>query len=178
MKTSNMALSLMLVLSLILAAPVLAAQEQHAGKASGDQAAFHSFKASDLMDKNVNSQNGEKLGKVEDVVISHDGRVNFVVVSSADGDKFIPVPWRAFQTAQFSSAGAKDKDLIANMDKNKFMSAPSFDKNNWPNLTSSEWENRVYGYYGMTAPSDTGMRDMHQGKGTMERGQTGTMDAR
>jgi sporulation protein YlmC with PRC-barrel domain len=176
MKTSNMALSLMLVLSLILAAPVLAAQEQQAGKASGEQAAFHAFKASDLMDKNVNSQTGEKLGKVEDVVISHDGRVNFVVVSSADGDKFIPVPWRTFQTSQIGAT--KDKDLIANLDKSKFMSAPSFDKNNWPNLTSSEWENRVYGYYGMTAPSDTGMRDMHQGKGTMERGQTGTMDAR
>ncbi len=167
MKTFRTALAAVMVFSLTLSTPVFAqkAMDQSQKMSAGQTAGSHAFKASELIDKNVKSNTGENLGKVQDVVLGPDGRANFFILSGAE-DKLIPVPFRALNLSQVSGTD-KAKDLTANIDKNKLSNAPSFDKGNWPNLSSSDWQNRIYGYYGFSAP--TGDMMQMQDRGTMQQ---------
>jgi hypothetical protein len=34
-------------------------------------------------------------------------------------------------------------------DKSKLMSAPTFDQNNWPDISGPEWRHSIFSYYGV-----------------------------
>lgn len=110
------------------------------------------FRASDLLGKDLKSDNGQKLGEISDLVVGSDGRLNYAVVSRGGmmgvGDRLIPVPWNAIHT------GSKDDGFMINIDEKKFSSAPSFTKDEWGKLADPRWEKDVYGYYG--EPSRSG----------------------
>jgi sporulation protein YlmC with PRC-barrel domain len=95
-------------------------------------------KASSLIGMAVVNPQGEKLGKVKDIVIDLNGdRVSYVVLSTGtsilSSEKLHAVPLQAFRP---DSAG---NELILNADKNKMEQAQGFDKNSWPSLNSTSW---------------------------------------
>ncbi len=106
------------------------------------------FKASELIGKTVKDQKGDKLGKVDNVLISKDGRANFVVLSH--DRKYYPIPFETFMSngSNVQKVNA-DKDLtLASLDKDKLKSAPSF-KDKKFDLSSRDWECKSFSFYGV-----------------------------
>lgn len=97
-------------------------------------------------DKVVNTQN-EDLGKIEDLMIDVEtGRVAYAVLSFGGflgiGDKLFAIPWAALRLDEAS------KVFILDVDKETLKSAPGFDKDNWPDLSSVDYARSVYSHYG------------------------------
>jgi len=104
---------------------------------SGDQVTKIN-KASQLVGMTVKNQQGEKLGKIDDVVIDLSGeKVAYCVLSVSQGafsaDKLHAVPLRAFQPS------ADGTHITLNADKEKLAQAPGFDKENWPSPSNPSW---------------------------------------
>jgi hypothetical protein len=90
---------------------------------------------------------GEDLGKIEEIIIdSRDSRVAYAILSFGGfmgmGDKHFAIPWQALtlDASQGTAALMIEKDRLKN--------APGFDKDKWPDMTSSTWATEVLGHYG------------------------------
>ena len=113
------------------------------------QGSMHgTYKASMFMGKVVRNTKGEELGYIRDMIAGTEGRIKYVVVSQGGGlfgigSKRIPVPWSAikFETEHFSG--------VLDMEKGKFMDAPSIAGSNWRIFDEPEWEKKVHDYYGV-----------------------------
>ncbi len=96
----------------------------------------------------VEDSQGQRIGKVEDLIIDpQSDRVLFAVVEYGGtlgvGGKYTAVPLSVF------SEGNRDR-LVLNINKDKLASAPTFDKNQWPDVRDRAWSENVYRYYGQT----------------------------
>lgn len=99
-------------------------------------------------DKVINSK-GEKLGKVEDIMIDVDtGRVAYVVLSFGGfmgiGDKLFAIPWQAMRVDE------RQHCFVLDMDKSRLERAPGFDKSNWPDMSDPAFGSQVHSYYNVT----------------------------
>jgi sporulation protein YlmC with PRC-barrel domain len=103
-------------------------------------------RVSKILGKKVISQKGEDLGKIEDLVLSKDGYLDFMVLAPGGllgtGDRLIPIPWKAVTT------GAKADTIIINMDKSQLEKAPNVESKKWPNLPDSEWYGKIREFFG------------------------------
>lgn len=95
----------------------------------------------------VISPHEEELGKIEDFVIDiRPGQVAYIILSFVGalgvGDRFFAVPWNALELNTDKHA------FVLNIDKDVLKSAPGFDRNSWPNMSSRDWGERIYAYYG------------------------------
>ncbi len=95
-------------------------------------------RCSQLIGMEVKNQQGDKLGKINDVVIDFsNGRVAYVVLNSSTSpftaDKLHAVPLRAFQPA------SDGKSVVLNADKEKLANAQGFAKDEWPSATNPSW---------------------------------------
>jgi sporulation protein YlmC with PRC-barrel domain len=101
-------------------------------------------RSSEIIGMSVQNQQGEKLGKIDELLINRDGVVQYAVLSHGGvlgiGDKLIPIPWKAFKP------GKEEKTLLLNMDKKVLEKAPSFDPKKWPDVSSTEWQEK-FQYY-------------------------------
>jgi sporulation protein YlmC with PRC-barrel domain len=95
-------------------------------------------KCSQLIGKTVENPQGDKLGKIEDVVVDFNtGRVSYCVLSVEHKlfatPKYLAVPLTAMQP------GSDGTSLILNADKDKVAQAEGFDRNNWPSVSNPAW---------------------------------------
>lgn len=144
----------------------------------------HSLRATQLSGATVNNSSGQRVATVEDTIIDPaSGRVQFallslngaaekssssysgdsnsssarssVSVTSSSPNKLVPVPWSILKMAsgssQYSSSTEKPTFTLS-VDQNKLDAAPSVSASD---LNQSEWQQRVYAYYGVT-PSPAG----------------------
>lgn len=100
-----------------------------------------------LVGTEVVNRKGEKLGKVEDIMIDlATGHIGYVVLSFGGilglGDKLFAVPWASLVVDQ------RQEKLVMDADKERLQKAPGFDKNNWPQHPNGLWVNEVYEFYG------------------------------
>jgi sporulation protein YlmC with PRC-barrel domain len=105
------------------------------------------LKASDLIGSNVENRQGESLGEISDLAIDpQSGRIAFALISQGGvlgvGTKFTPVPMNAIT---FS-----DNKAILDVSKDKLANAPSFDKDQWPNVSDRTQIGETYRYFGVT----------------------------
>ncbi len=99
-------------------------------------------RAKDLIGAKVVNQQGEQLGKIEDVVLTPDrGGINYVVLSHGGvlgvAEKYFAVPW-----SQFGVGAAEDGKtfiLKGNISKADLDRAPGFDKKHWPAMANENW---------------------------------------
>ena len=116
-------------------------------------AAPHAWLASELIGLKVLSQTGESLGKIEDVVVHPGDRPSYAVLSFGGwlgmGDKLFALPWSVLRTVE-ADATVKDsaRSLVLPVSKERFKTAPGFDKANWPDMANHEWTNALDTYYG------------------------------
>jgi len=112
-------------------------------------------KADDLMGKNVVSQDGEELGSIDNLVISENGQVEYIILSRGGvlgvGGDMIPVPWDAANLQK-----DQDDQLRADLTEQQLEGAPSFDGDNWAQISSPEYEQQVHSYFGTEQRQEEG----------------------
>ena len=103
-------------------------------------------RVSKILGKAVVSKEGEDLGKIEDLVLSKDGCLDFMILAPGGllqtGDRLIPIPWKAVTT------GAQADTIIIDMEKSQLEKAPNFESKKWPSLTDSEWYGKIREFFG------------------------------
>lgn len=115
-----------------------------------ETATRRTLSATSLAGDVVRNSVGERLGKLEDIMIDlPTGRVAYAVLSFGGvlgiGDKLFAVPWSALELDE------QQHELVLDIAKDRLESAPGFDKNHWPDMTDLEWGKRIYEYYGQRA---------------------------
>lgn len=104
--------------------------------------------ATTMIGDDVHNTKGEKLGKIEEIMIDRpSGHVAYAVLSFGGflgmGDKLFAVPWNAL------ALDADDHSFRLDVDKERLENAPGFDKNNWPKSPDREFIDQVHSYYGV-----------------------------
>ncbi len=117
-------------------------QSQASEKTAMEQA----DRVSKILGKKVVSQKGEDLGKIEDLMLSKDACLDYIILAPGGllgtGDRLIPIPWKALKT------GAQADTIIIDMDKSQLEKAPSFESKTWPNVTDSELYGKIREFFG------------------------------
>lgn len=103
--------------------------------------------AGSLIGDDVRNNNGEKLGKLEEIMIDLDeGKVAYAVLSFGGilgiGDKLFAIPWEALMV------DTHNKEIVVDIQKEVLEQAPGFDKDNWPKTIDRNWMLEVYTHYG------------------------------
>src|SRR5680860_740929 len=106
---------------------------------------------SEIKNTTVKNAVGEKIGKIENIMMDcGTGEAAYVVLSVDSGflnlgSKYFAVPWEAFA---FDTH--QDDIIILNVEKEKLRDAPGFEKDNWPTGPQHEFITEMYTYYGYT----------------------------
>jgi hypothetical protein len=114
----------------------------------------HAWRASKAIGAEVKDSQGQKLGKVNDIIIdSSNGRIDFAVLDW--NDKLVPVPYSLLtpQTTQgrpglFSPTGL-EYSFTANVDTTKLQNAPTIDKSRWTDIQQPGWSQKVFSHFGV-----------------------------
>jgi sporulation protein YlmC with PRC-barrel domain len=111
----------------------------------------------------VRNSVGDDLGKLDEIMIDiPSGRIAYAVLSFGGvlrmGNKLFAVPWNALTVDE------DEKCLILNVDKKTLENAPGFDKDNWPDMSDTNWGSDLFRYYG-TAPYWEETKTLHGGSG-------------
>jgi sporulation protein YlmC with PRC-barrel domain len=170
MKKANMSVALALLLTIFVAAPLVAALDS-AGKSTSSGAMQGSMRVSEMLDTTVKEQSGGDVGQIEDVIFDAQGQASYAILAGPY-NKYYPIPIQAL------SRSGEDEDFILSMDKDRLDNAPSFakDEDNWPNLFDSQYEQQVFSYYGEQSSSGASIQSGGQQEATgQSQGQQGTM---
>ncbi len=131
-----------------------------AGAGSSPKEAPCVWLANDLIGMKVISQQGESLGKIEDIVVHPGGEISYAVLSFGGwlgvGDKLFAMPWSVLRTVEPDTA-KKDstRSLVLPLDKERFKTAPGFDKKSWPTMANPDWTRDIDAFYAGDVNPDT-----------------------
>jgi sporulation protein YlmC with PRC-barrel domain len=109
-------------------------------------AKLHIEKASEIIGRSVQNDEGETLGTIKDLVIDPDRyRVSYTVLTFGGfmgfGDKLFAIPNGAMQMHNSESYA------VLTTDKDRLKDAPGFDEKNWPNLADETVAAGIYKFY-------------------------------
>ena len=110
--------------------------------------------ASTLAGDSVKNSAGENLGKLDEIMIDiPSGRIAYAVLSFGGflkmGNKLFAVPWNVLRVNE------DEKCFILEVDKATLENAPGFDKDNWPDMADTSWQNMINSYYGTKAYTES-----------------------
>ncbi|MBI5441164.1 MAG: PRC-barrel domain-containing protein [Deltaproteobacteria bacterium] len=105
--------------------------------------------ATTLVGDRVVNARGERLGKIEELMVDMgSGRIAYAVLSFGGilglGDKLFAVPWSALRLDPDA------RQFIFDVEKEKLERAPGFDKDHWPSMADARWAAEVHSYYKST----------------------------
>jgi sporulation protein YlmC with PRC-barrel domain len=114
-------------------------------------------RVSEIIGKTVTTNQKEHLGEVQDLILSSDGQISYLVVSKGGvagiGAKLCAIPWQA------SRPTIQEKFVLVNLSKQQFEGAPAF--GDWREFKERGYERKVRSYYG----EDAGFEDQKQTPG-------------
>src|SRR6202795_72839 len=98
--------------------------------------------AKTLIGDSVVNASGEKLGRIEAIMLDvTTGRIAYAVLSFGGflgmGAKLFAVPWSAL------TLDAGEKRFILGVSKDRLKNAPGFDKDHWPSMADFTWATEV-----------------------------------
>ncbi len=98
----------------------------------------HLQRLGDLIGRDVTNPNGQKLGSIDDIVLTTDqSRVSYAALSVGGvlgiGDKLYAIPWHALKMSE------DGKTITLNVDRGRLEQATGFDKKNWPEAGDEQW---------------------------------------
>jgi sporulation protein YlmC with PRC-barrel domain len=107
----------------------------------------HVMGANTLIGNNVYNSKAESIGDIKEIMLDmRSGRVSYAVLSFGGflgmGEKLFAVPWSALKL------DTENKRFTLDVDRAKLEAAPGFDKNHWPDMADSAWEQGIHSYYG------------------------------
>ena len=96
----------------------------------------------------MRNDQGEKLGKIEDMVVDvESGKVLYAALSFGGvlglGDKLFAIP---YEDLKFDH-GKDETFFVLNVSKDKLKAAPGFDESDWPNMADPHWAEQIDDYY-------------------------------
>lgn len=102
--------------------------------------------ASILIGDEIENQEGEKLGKLEDIMVDlQSGKIAYAVLSFGGflgmGEKLFALPWHKIHVDQ------NRKCIVVNASKERMKDMPGFDKDHWPDMTDVKWQSQISTYY-------------------------------
>ncbi len=104
--------------------------------------------AATIIGKDIENTAGENLGRIEDLMIHlKSGRIAYAIISlsgfsGGTSDTLLALPWEPFT---FHEDRMK---FTLHVDRERLKDAPSFNKNNWPDMEDFQWGAKIYRYYG------------------------------
>ncbi|MFA5516983.1 MAG: PRC-barrel domain-containing protein [Desulfuromonadales bacterium] len=142
--------------SMAFAGTALAAdqkQSQQMGQQQQQQKQQQISNASDVQKFSVQTAQGEKLGKVDKVVLDlQQGQIGYVIVSATEGqDKYI-IPWKALK------AQPQEQALVLNISADMLKQAP---KGDIQQVLNKDQGRQIHQYYGV-APYWEGSQQKQQ----------------
>lgn len=128
-----------------------------ARQAQGTQGASREVRGSEAIGMQVKNSKGEKLGKVEDLVVDIGSeRVHYALLSFGGflgvGDKLFLFPVSAFRP------GRETDELVADIDKEQLKKMQGFDPARRPNFKGDNWRRDVDRYFRI-APDRQAQKD-------------------
>jgi len=107
------------------------------------------LKASDMIDTDVVSPQGDNIGEVKEVVIDpNTGKVAYAVVSFGGflgmGKKLFAIPFKALQYSW------EENEYVLDAPREQLEQAPGFDDDNWPMMADEQWNRDIHTYYALT----------------------------
>jgi sporulation protein YlmC with PRC-barrel domain len=102
--------------------------------------------ANTLIGNYVYNEKEEELGNIKEIMLdTQRGNVRYAVLSSGGflgmGDKLFAVPWSAL------TLDTENQRFILNVEADDLKNAPGFDKDQWPNMADTAWEEGIHSYY-------------------------------
>ncbi len=95
----------------------------------------------------VNNAEGNQLGEIDGLILdTARGQIVYLLVERSGllgigGDRY-PVPWAAFQ-----SDG--ENRMVLPIPVDQFETAPRFDRDQWPQIATSDWQTALFAFYGV-----------------------------
>jgi hypothetical protein len=107
----------------------------------------HLMGAETLVGNAVYNRDEQDLGGIKEIMLDmRSGRVSYAELSFGGflgmGEKLFAVPWDALKL------DTVNKRFVLDVDKTRLKGAPGFDKNHWPDMADSTWEQGIHAYYG------------------------------
>lgn len=89
----------------------------------------------------------ENLGKIYQIVLDKlSGQTVYLVLETGSflglGGKLLALPWNAIHYDKNEEA------FILDISKERIKNAPGFDKDHWPNMADSAWNETIFKFYG------------------------------
>ena len=112
--------------------------------------------ASTLINEPVRNLQGEKIGKIEDYMIDLDrGCIDYAVLSFGGflgvGEKLFAIPWHSMRL------DTENHEWLLDASEESLKEAPGFDKENWPDFTSSQYRESLAGFWAVNAAGERTM---------------------
>lgn len=88
----------------------------------------------------------ENLGIIQDIMLDmNEGKIRYAVLATASflgiGTRLFAIPWEALQRDPENQCFKLDMDI------EHLKKAPSFDKDDWPNMANTSWNSTVDSYH-------------------------------
>lgn len=115
-------------------------REDRAIPREGERTAMkYTQKASLVIGSTVNVSGSDHWGRVEDLILTTDGRVDYLVVS-VEG-RLTLVPWGA------ARLDSERKTVTVDVARDRLHDLPTFTQDSWPSLTDTQYVQRLNTYY-------------------------------
>lgn len=103
-------------------------------------------RVTDVIGKDIIGFNGEKIGKIQEIVFDkHSGKVRYTVLACGGfmgiGTEFYALPWGVLEYSVTENVF----NVLFNKDDIK--KASGFDKNNWPSFVDEKWDSSPNEFY-------------------------------
>jgi len=124
---------------------ILPGSRGHAGKAAQDTrpaAAGTTVRAKSLLGTRVSLSGGTEAGTIEDIVLSGEGVVDYLIVSS-DG-KLVSVPW------DVTKFDYERRTAVINVTPEVYRRIPTYTVDRYPNFYAPTYRDQLYRHYGRT----------------------------
>jgi sporulation protein YlmC with PRC-barrel domain len=132
--------------------------------------------ADTLIGDDVYNNDDEDLGDIKEIMLDmQSGEVAYAVLSFGGvlgmGEKLFAVPWQSL------TLDTVNKRFILDIDKEQLKNAPGFDKDNWPDMSNTDWSSEIDSFYGTSSLSGArsgGVGGLSGGSGAGGSGILGT----
>jgi sporulation protein YlmC with PRC-barrel domain len=111
----------------------------------------HRLTASSIIGDSVENQQGEKLGKIDNLMVNvRTGEIEYAVLEFGSflgiGGKLFAIPFRELKLDEVNEL------FVLNRDKEYLKNAPGFDRSHWPDTNDHTYFDNVNLYYGSYVP--------------------------
>ena len=101
---------------------------------------------STLLGNHVVDRAGHDVGRIHELMVDpRNGRVTYAVLSFGGflgvGEKLFAVPWVSLEL------DPEEDRFVMDVDRERLKDAPGFDKDDWPNMSSTYWGTDVPKFY-------------------------------